>query len=94
METPACAYCKKQWSYLTTLRNLFRIKMSCPHCGKENYYDSGASNSFLALMIAPALIIIGAFLNLPLGWLIGISLILLLIHFLLYPFRTNVRKAD
>ncbi|WP_339230792.1 TIGR04104 family putative zinc finger protein [Oceanobacillus sp. FSL K6-2867] len=94
METPACAYCKKQWSYWMTLKNLLRIKMSCPHCGKENYYDSTKSNSFLTLMLAPALIIIGSFLNVPLGWLFGISILLILFHFLFYPFRTKVRKAD
>ncbi|WP_249872253.1 TIGR04104 family putative zinc finger protein [Oceanobacillus saliphilus] len=94
METPTCGYCKKQWSYFATLKNLFRLKMNCPHCGKENYYESTRNKGVLTLITAPAVIIVGAFLDFPSGWLIGIALILVLVHFLLFPFRTKVKKAN
>jgi CXXC-20-CXXC protein len=94
MRTPTCSYCRKQWSYFSTLKNLFRPKMICAYCGKENYYESTSKNSLVTLIVAPAIIIIGAFLNLPSGWLIGISLVLILTHFLLFPFRTKVKKVN
>ncbi len=68
--------------------------MNCPHCGKENYYETTRNNGLLTLLIAPAVIIIGALLDIPIRWLIGISLLLILIHILLFPFRTKVKKAD
>ncbi len=40
MHTPDCSYCGKRWSYGQTFKQVFKIKMICPHCGKENFYDA------------------------------------------------------
>lgn len=94
METPNCAYCSKNWSYGTTLKNIFKLTMTCPHCGKENYYDSRGKGSMGTLILAPLVIILGAILNLPLEWLLIAASILIAGHFLLFPYRTRLKKTE
>ncbi|WP_461178037.1 TIGR04104 family putative zinc finger protein [Virgibacillus ainsalahensis] len=92
---PACTHCKKQWSYLETLKNLFRISMICPYCNKENYYDAkGGKYSVFTFLLAPLIIIVGVTLDIPMNWIIFLAVILLFIHFLTFPFRTRLRKGD
>ncbi|MGJ9459209.1 TIGR04104 family putative zinc finger protein [Oceanobacillus sp. CF4.6] len=92
METPACAYCKEKWSYTETLKNNFRLSMICPHCGKENYFMPKEKSGNKALMILPIVILIGVFIDISIEWLIAISVVLISVHLLLFPFKTRLKK--
>ncbi|MFS0749701.1 TIGR04104 family putative zinc finger protein [Oceanobacillus sp. 1P07AA] len=94
MQTPSCKYCDKQWSYAETFKNIFKPRMICSHCGEENYYQSDSKNSWITLFGIPIVLIVALLLDLSTSLIIFISVILVLVHIVLFPYRTKLKKKD
>ncbi|MFD1337407.1 TIGR04104 family putative zinc finger protein [Oceanobacillus iheyensis] len=94
MQTPSCKYCGAQWSYAETFKNIFKPRMICSHCGEENYYQSDNKSSWITLFGIPIVLIVALLLDLSTSLIILISVVLVLVHVSLFPYRTKLKKVD
>jgi|SRR5699024_6188853 len=37
LHLPVCQHCHTRWTYIDTLKNLFRLR--CSYCGEKNYFS-------------------------------------------------------
>src|SRR5699024_666146 len=75
---PICQNCKQSWTWLVTIKNMFRLK--CPYCG-EKQYQSARSKRIASFVNIGFLLIIFS-INILLSLTVGIGFILLLIVFI------------
>lgn len=94
MHTPNCSYCGKQWSYPQTFKNVFKVKMICPHCGKENFYDTNRKGGWLPLLIVPIFLLLALLFRLSSAGIILVGCILMIFHVLTIPYRTRLKKKE
>ncbi|GIO24007.1 TIGR04104 family putative zinc finger protein [Oceanobacillus sp. J11TS1] len=93
MHTPECSYCGKRWSYGQTFKQVFKIKMICPHCGEENYYHANKKGNWLPLLAVPVLLGLVILLKLSSVGIILIGCFLMILHFLSIPYRTRLQRT-
>jgi len=93
MHTPDCCYCGKRWSYGQTFKQVFKIKMICPYCGKENYYNASKKGGWLPLLAIPILLGLAILLKLSSIGIILMGCLLMILHVLSIPYRTSLQKA-
>lgn len=74
---PICQNCKQPWTWLVTIKNMFRLK--CPYCG-EKQYQSARSKRIASFVNIGFLLIIFS-INILLSLTVEIGFILLLIVF-------------
>ncbi|WP_080871861.1 TIGR04104 family putative zinc finger protein [Oceanobacillus timonensis] len=93
MHTPDCSYCGKRWSYGQTFKQVFKIKMICPHCGKENYYQASKKNAWIPLLAIPVFLVLVLLLKLSSMGIILLGCLLMVLHVFTIPYRTRLQKA-
>ncbi|MFD1066968.1 TIGR04104 family putative zinc finger protein [Oceanobacillus locisalsi] len=93
MHTPDCSYCGKRWGYGQTFKQVFKMKMICPHCGKENYYQANKKNSWIPLLAIPVYLGLVLLLNLSSTGIILLGCLLMILHIFTIPYRTRLQKA-
>lgn len=94
MYIPICQKCHTEWTWLETIKNIF--KLNCPHCEEKQYQS--ASSKKKSMTINAVFIVTVFFLNvlfnfkLGLTILIGILMLVLLISTL--PFYLRLANEE
>ncbi|OZU89486.1 hypothetical protein CIL03_07185 [Virgibacillus indicus] len=93
---PDCAHCRHEWSYGETLKKSFQMKMVCPYCKQDNYHSArGRKRSMMtSVVLAPAIILFGTFIDAPWLWVILIALVLGMITIAATPFLMELSKEE
>lgn len=93
---PDCAHCGREWRYRETLMKSFRMKMVCPYCNGLNYLSAKSRRKSMipSIILAPAIILFGAFTELSLLWAVLIGLALGIVIIAVTPFFTELSSKE
>lgn len=91
---PICQNCKEQWTWLATIKNMFRMK--CPYCGEKQYQSARSKKiaSFVNGIFLLIVFLINIFLSLSIGTVFLLFPVILSLLFGTIPFYLELASEE
>jgi len=90
---PICQHCGHRWSYMDTIRNIFRLR--CPYCSEQNFIRKMRIRDYVIIITSTILIlIVFPLFQIPLTGTIMFACLLVLVYIATYPFHLKLEKDE
>ena len=91
---PICQTCHKEWTWMQTIKNLFKLK--CPFCGSKQYEAAASKKRGSLFLIIPLIIVplMNVLLDLTVPFALFLSFLIVLLIFVTYPFILKLSNDE